>query len=66
MYRPQIKPFVKKDLKENTEEFLEQLGFICVSQPSSFNKQIYIKDNLTIHVEEKLKTDDKDRSMNEG
>jgi len=66
MYRTQIKPYVKKDLKKNTEEFLEQLGFICVSHPSSISEQIYIKDNLTIHVEEKLKTDDKDRSMNEG
>ena len=57
MDRIQIKPFVKKDLKENTEEFLEQLGFICVSHPSSLYKQIYIKDNLTIHVEEKPTTE---------
>lgn len=66
MYSTQIKPYVKKDLKENTEEFLEQLGFICVSHPSSLYKQIYIKDNLTIHVEEQLRTDDNDRSMNGG
>ena len=66
MYRTQIKPYVKKDLKENTEELLEQLGFICVSHPSSLYKQIYVKDNITIPVEEQLKTDDKDRSMNKG
>jgi len=53
MDRTQIKPYVKKDLKKNIEEFLEQLGFICVSHPSLRYKQIYIKDNLTIHVEEK-------------
>ena len=40
MDRIQIKPFVKKDLKKNIEEFLEQLGFICVSHPSSLYKQI--------------------------
>jgi len=34
MYRIRTKQYVKKDLKENTEEFLEQLGFICVSHPS--------------------------------
>ena len=66
MYRTRTKHYVKKDLKENTEEFLEQLGFVCVSHPSSLYKQIYIKDNLTIHVEEQLKTGDNDRSMNEG
>jgi len=59
MERIQIKPYVKKDLKKNTEKFLEQLGFICVSQPSSLYKQIYIKDNLTIHVEEKPTTETK-------
>jgi hypothetical protein len=66
MCRTKIKPYVKKDLKKNTEEFLEQLGFVCVSHPSSLFKQIYIKDNLTIHVEEKLTTDDNDRNMNGG
>jgi len=66
MYRTQIKPDVKKDLKEKTEEFLEQLGFVCVSHPSSLCKQIYIKDDLVIHIEEQLQTDDNDRSMNEG
>jgi len=66
MYRTRTKHYVKKDLKENTEELLEQLGFVCVSHPSSLYKQIYVKDIITIHVEEQLKTDDKDRSMNKG
>jgi len=59
MHRPQIKPYAKKDLKENIEEFLKQLGFICISQLSSTSEQIYIKDNLTIHVEEKPTTETK-------
>jgi len=57
MHRTQIKPYAKKDLKKNIEDFLEQLGFVCVSQPCSLYKQIYRKDNLTIHVEEKPKTE---------
>ncbi len=67
MYRTRTKQYVKKDLKENTEELLEQLGFVCVSHPSSLYKQIYIKDDLVIHIEEQLRTDDNnDRSMNGG
>jgi len=57
MHRPKIKPYAKKDLKENIEEFLEQLGFVCISHPSSLYKKIYKKDNLTIRVEEKPKTE---------
>jgi len=57
MHRPKIKPYAKKDLKENIEDFLEQLGFVCVSHPSSLHKQIYKKDNITIHAEEKPKTE---------
>ena len=59
MDRTQIKPYVGKmqEPKKITEELLEQLGFVCVSDPSSFFKQIYRKDNLTIHVEEKPTTE---------
>jgi hypothetical protein len=59
MDRTQIKPYVgeMQELKKIIEEFLEQLGFICVSHPSLHYKQIYRKDNLTIHVEEKPTTE---------
>ena len=59
MNRTQIKPYVgeMQESKKITEEFLEQLGFVCVSHSSSLYKQIYVKDNITIHVEEKQTTE---------
>jgi len=53
MNRTQIKQYTgeTQETKKIIEEFLDQQGFICVSYPSSLYKQIYIKDDLTIHVE---------------
>jgi len=58
MNRTQIKPYMgeMQESKKITQDFLEQLNFVCDSYPSFLYKQIYIKDNLTIHVEEKPTT----------
>ena len=32
---------------------LEQMGFECVSHPSSHFKKIFVRDNLVVHIEEK-------------
>ena len=59
MNRTQIKPYMgeMQEPKKITQDFFEQLNFVCVSYPSFLYKLIYIKDSLTIHVEEKPTTE---------
>jgi len=44
--------FIDKDLKKIVD-FIEHMDFTSVSHPSSLHKQIYVKDNMVIHIEEK-------------
>lgn len=39
------------DPKKMIIVLLEQLGFECVSHPSSLNTRVYVKDNLVVHID---------------